>query len=337
MKAIASSPPCDTALVELLDADLATDLEGLPRHLWERALGAPAREFLSRPGKQFRAQLVQSAWVMAGADLQAMPEELPHILELLHAGSLIVDDIEDQADTRRDAPALHRIYGVPLALNTGNWMYFWALNLVESLPLDAVTRAALTREACRAVERCHRGQALDLAMQVTELDQSEIGNVVRATTRLKTGALMELAAVLGAIAAGANEVRIEALRSFGRSLGEGLQMLDDLGGITSPQRAHKATEDLVNDRPTWPWAWLARCCTPDSYEKYRERLARVVRGDGDATSLAASLGGAVATKGRMRVHSSLRLSLAELEGEFGPIPAVCALRGEIVRLEKSYE
>lgn len=323
-------------LVDLLDDEFRDDLEGLPKHLWERALGAPAREFLQRPGKQFRAHLVEAAWVIAGGSPAAIPQQLPFVVELLHAGSLIVDDIEDASEWRRGGPSLHRIVGVPTALNTGNWLYFWPLEIIDRLPLDDGKRMALLRAARTAVERCHRGQALDLSMRVTHLEQSEILGVVSATTRLKTGALMELAASLGAIGAGAAPEAVDALRRFGRRLGVGLQMLDDLGGLTAPHRRHKGLEDLLAARPTWPWAWLASRTSADAFELYREHAISVASGGGRADELAEALSEIVAESGRERVHWSLQLALAELEDGFGPHPIIHHLRGEITRLENSY-
>lgn len=323
-------------LTDLLDDELHHELDGLPDYLWERALGAPAREFLRRPGKQFRARLVEAAWLIAGGSPTAMPEELSHVVELLHAGSLIVDDIEDGSEWRRDAPALHHVVTMPIALNTGNWLYFWPLELIDRLPLPDSRRAALLRAARTAVERCHRGQALDLTMRVTELTQSEIPSVVRATTRLKTGALMELAASLGAIAAGAKPDRVHALRRFSLSLGVGLQMLDDLGSIASPARRHKGDEDLTAARPTWPWAWLANGTGPEAFAEYQRRAARVIAGRETPDALANALRDAVADAGRERVHSRLHLALADLEDAFGSHPAIDLLRTEITRLENSY-
>ncbi len=336
MKATALSPADWSPLVELLDDELSDDLDGVPRHLWERALGVPAREFLRRPGKQFRARLVETAWVIAGGTPGAIPPALPLIVELLHAGSLIVDDIEDGSDWRRGGPSLHRVVGLPLALNTGNWMYFWPLELIDRLPFDQHRRAMLLREARTAVERCHRGQALDISLRVTELDQADIPRVVRTTTRLKTGALMELAAAVGAIAAGAAADKVDALRRFARSLGAGLQMLDDLSGIVSPDRMHKGEEDLANARPTWPWAWVATAASPAAFANLLELAAKVAAGDTPATSLARQLRAIVAKPGAERVHSSLHLSLADLESEFGSGTAIDMLRAEIARLEKSY-
>lgn len=326
-------------LVALLDEALLDGDDGLPAHLWERALLGPAREFLRRPGKRFRARLVEACWVLAGGAADAMPAELPLIVELLHAGSLIVDDIEDGSHVRRGAAALHEIYGTAVALNTGNWMYFWPLALIDRLGrgLDAQRTAELHRRARTTLLRCHQGQALDLALKVTELEQGEVPRVVKATTQLKTGALMELAAALGGIAAGGSDAAIEAMTRFGRELGKGLQMLDDLGGITCAARRDKGAEDLRLGRPTWPWAWAARATSQATFAE----LQRRARGLGDADdwtvdALGQDLAALIGELGRARVQSSLSLALAVLRDALGASPVLEAIEDEIQRLEQSY-
>ncbi len=179
---------------------------------------------------------------------------------MIHAGSLIVDDIEDGSTERRGAPCVHLIHGLGRALNGANWMYFWALQMVERLePTTPLVRERLYRVLIDAMARCHLGQALDLSFAVWRLARADVHRLVATGTMLKTGALMELAARLGAIVGGAPADREEALTRFGRRLGVGLQMLDDFGNLTagSDGNAAKAREDLRNGTPTWPWALAA--------------------------------------------------------------------------------
>jgi geranylgeranyl pyrophosphate synthase len=131
-----------------------------------------------------------------------MPERLPLLVEILHAGSLIVDDIQDGSAYRRGKPALHVLVGVPLALNAGNWLYFLPHRLLQDLRLDSHVELELRRALDRGVLRCHYGQALDLGVRLGSLSQREVRGVVSLCTRLKTGSLLELAAEVGAIAAG---------------------------------------------------------------------------------------------------------------------------------------
>ena len=85
------------------------------------------------------------------------------MVEIVHAGSLIVDDIEDDSLERRGAPSLHRLHGLPLALNAGNWMYFWALDLLDQAAADDGGGRPHPRVFGDALYHCHLGQALDLS------------------------------------------------------------------------------------------------------------------------------------------------------------------------------
>lgn len=245
--------------------------------LARRVLHAPLADMLARPGKEVRARLVEHSYAVARAvapcTCAKLPEEVPLLVEMLHAGSLVVDDIEDDADTRRGAPALHRTWGLPIALNAGNWLYFWPQLLLGSLPLDRATSLAMHRRLNVTMIRCHQGQALDLAVRIHDLPQDEIATAVDATTRLKTGALIELSCALGAIAAHAPPTVERALATFGREVGVALQMFDDLGSVLSPARRAKAHEDLVAARPTWPWAWLARSLDETTFKSLQRQAA----------------------------------------------------------------
>lgn len=322
-------------LLDLLDDRARAALRGLPAELWERALFGPARAFLGRPGKQFRARLVENSYVLAGGEPGRLPPEIPALVELLHAGSLIVDDIEDGSAQRRGAPALHRVVGTALALNTGNWLYFAPLALLDRAALPDAAIDELYRRVGRTMLRCHEGQALDLAARVTELDRVVVPRVASVTTALKTGALLELAAAAGAIAAGAPARRVEALARFGGELGTGLQMLDDLGSLGARHRLHKGYEDLRGARPTWPWAWAALATADDEFAALQERARGVVAG-ADPGPLAADLYDLVCDAGRDRIHARLQLAVAAVADDLTGHPALAELGAEIERLEQSY-
>lgn len=331
-------PPLLAALERLrhqLDASL-------PMELWERALLGPAEEMLGRPGKLFRCRLTELVGRGAGGDAGGnectkVPEELGWIVELLHTGSLIVDDVQDSSDERRGGPALHRLVGAPLAINTGNWLYFAALALVEETPLPAPARAEILRATVTALMRCHHGQALDLAVHVGQIEPRQLPAVVASTTRNKTGVLMGLAARLGAIAAGASPERIAALAHFGEELGVGLQMLDDLGSLCAPARRDKGQEDLRAGRPTWPWAWLAERSDELSAARLQQRLrgALAHRDAIELTAIGDELAASTAGHGRAALRAQLAhamtLGRAHLDGAVHR-----ELAAELTRLEASY-
>ena len=90
----------------LARAVVEADPDKLSERHWQRALLEPMRDFLSRPGRQFRGSIVECAWSIAGGDMSELPETLPMALEFLHAGSLIIDDIQDESEMRRGQPLL---------------------------------------------------------------------------------------------------------------------------------------------------------------------------------------------------------------------------------------
>lgn len=333
-----------TLLSALLDEQFSTDglaeLVGpdepsVPWEVWESALYGPLATLLRRPGKEFRARLVEAGHRLGGGRGEA-PGELLAIVEALHAGSLVIDDIEDGSAYRRGAPALHVTIGMPKALNVGSWLYFWPYQLLERLALHPNTELALRRAISRTQLRAHQGQALDLSARAAELPQRELPAVVRVITSLKTGALMQLGAQLGVIAAGGRAEQIAAVARFGRELGVGLQMADDWGGLASESRCHKGHEDLLHSRATWPWAWLAESADELSYAKLAHLAREVARRDTHPEVLAERLREKLGDTPRERIRRQLRGALDDL-ARVAPKSAVLSeLKRAIDALEVSY-
>lgn len=332
-----------TAVIELL-ARAFSELPGdggagedrLPRHLWERALLGPAREFLRRPGKGLRGRLVDSAFALAGGS-GAPPDELPALIELLHAGSLVLDDIQDDSDERRGAPSLHRLHGTAVALNTGNWMVFWPVHLLGQVVFPAAGgREEAYRRVAATLVSCHQGQALDLGLHVADLARAELPEVVAMSTRLRTAGLTELAAVLGGLAAGADARTLVHLGELGRDLGRALQMLDDLGGLVAAERRVKGLEDLRHGRPTWAWAWAAERATDEELASLQAGARDVRAGDADVEALRVRLVAAVEELGRVRTRAALERARARLVERFGAAPARDQVAADIERLGRSY-
>jgi geranylgeranyl pyrophosphate synthase len=314
-------------------AALTAAAAGVPEPLWARCLGDVALEMLARPGKEFRGRLTRLAHGLAGGR-GAPPPELEAMLELIHAGSMIVDDIEDGSPTRRGRPALHCLFGVPLALNTGNWLYFLPLDLAGHLGLRPAGELALRRRMTRTMLDCHYGQALDLGARVGEIPQRQIPDVTLTVSTLKTGRLMALAAAAGALVAGAGEEIVEPLAAFGEGLGVGLQMLDDLGGLSGQGPPGKRYEDLQQRRLTWPWAWAAATLDEPEFRALEERGSD----GGDIPALAESLRRTTAAHGRLQAHWHLERALAALRAglDLARSPLLPALEAELARLEASY-
>jgi len=87
------------------------------------ALSTPIWNFLSRGGKRWRPMLMLLSCQAVGGK----PEDIIQftiIPELIHNGTLIADDVEDGSELRRGKPALHKLFGMDIALNAGNTLYF---------------------------------------------------------------------------------------------------------------------------------------------------------------------------------------------------------------------
>jgi geranylgeranyl pyrophosphate synthase len=274
-------------------------MSAIVNQLLESALHQPAHEFKRRQGKRIRGSMVQIGFEMAGGKGQ-VSEAISESIECLHAGSLVIDDVQDESLCRRGEPTLHQVIGVPLAINAGNWMYFRALELLTTTSLPPHQRARLVEAMVTAGRRCHEGQALDLHARIDQLPAAHWHDAVEAISTLKTGVLVELAVTMGCIAAGASTVLHSAMAGFGCQIGVALQMRNDLDELISIANGKSDNgcvrdDDLRHARVTWPWAWAfelageKRClllaCHLDASSRQRQQVAHellsIVQSHGD--------------------------------------------------------
>jgi geranylgeranyl pyrophosphate synthase len=103
--------PLDASIKELVGAD-------------HPVLAAAAHHFFERAGKRFRPTLVllSSSAAGGGQPADARQVRLAEITEMIHAASLLHDDVIDLADTRRGAKAAHKIYGNKVAVLAGDFL-----------------------------------------------------------------------------------------------------------------------------------------------------------------------------------------------------------------------
>ena len=272
--------PSGADLKNLLQIESTLDLDAL----FAEPLTIPVGDLFSRPRKSFRDQLVRLGCRIAARQALANSVEgaavakddlaferiqriLCEILETFHAGSLIVDDIADGSAYRRGAECLHRLYGMPLALNAGNWLYFLPFKYIEDLPVAERFRYALTRECHMTLLRAHYGQALDVGVPVEAVPQHCVAETALAAMELKSGVLTGLALKMGAVVFGCGEEWTGKLDRFGRKLGLALQMLDDVGNLVSPGNPEKKCEDLKLRRLGYVLCVASQTMQPHAYRQ----------------------------------------------------------------------
>jgi geranylgeranyl pyrophosphate synthase len=247
----------------------------------EQTLLQPIGKFLNRSGKRFRTQILEFGFDIANdgrigeAQARQLCAQGAFILESIHAASMVVDDIEDESMERRGEPTLHRQVGLPIALNAGNWLYFWPLERLKHWGLPPAQELKVYRLCMDAIVRAHLGQAIDVGVPIDSLAQERVFETCMASMELKTGALMGLAASLGAALADADEPTLKLLGEFGSAFGVALQMFDDIGNLVAHNGDApdlKQYEDLKLRRPSWVWAVAAQTSNAKEYDRLREAV-----------------------------------------------------------------
>lgn len=181
-------------------------------------------------GKRLRPLLVLAAAEAAGCDDPASLLPPACALELIHAYSLIHDDLPsmDDDDLRRGRPTCHRVYGEANAILAGDALLTLAFRLLAQ-PLPGVPperQLAVIGEVGDAAgsQGLVGGQVADLAARGKALSLPELQEI----HRRKTGALFRAAVRVGALLAGAAPADLEALTAYAEAFGLAFQVLDDL-------------------------------------------------------------------------------------------------------------
>lgn len=193
--------------------------DGEPKELYEAS-----KHLLNAGGKRLRPVTVLLSSELVGGDVKSAIHAAISV-ELLHNFTLIHDDIMDEDEMRRGMPTVHSIWGIPYAILAGDTLHALSFHLLSKsdAPAERIVRAVETlSNAC--VEICE-GQWMDMEFEKRE-DVSEEEYLIMVAK--KTGALYEASAVLGGIMGGGSEEQIKALGEYGRNIGIGFQIYDDI-------------------------------------------------------------------------------------------------------------
>ncbi|MFC4544616.1 polyprenyl synthetase family protein [Halosolutus amylolyticus] len=250
-------PAIDEAIADLIPREIDVDyLESFfgeatyeydPDGL-QRALSDPIWELLDRGGKRWRAVLFLVFIDAFGEDPAAY---LPYacIPEILHNGTIIVDDVEDEAAMRRGEPALHHLYGEDVALNAGNAMYFLPLKILTRDPanLPADRRLAAYEMLMDELNRTHLGQGMDICWH-NERDVRVTPEQYLEMCACKTGCLGRIVARLAAIITDQPAEVEEAVARYAELTAVAFQIGDDILDVeNSLGRAGEFGKEFGND------------------------------------------------------------------------------------------
>lgn len=216
----------------------------------DESLGPPAsmteaiaREWLTAGGKRWRplilAATYQSLASPSGAvEVPVHVRRLAVAVECFHKASLVHDDIEDEDERRYGRPTLPRQYGVPVALNVGDFLIGEGYRLIAHAEFPPDTRVAMLRIAAEGHRTLCLGQGEELAWR--QASRMVTPAEVIAAYRKKTAPAFEVALRLGALAAGADEAVGSMLQRFSEALGAAYQIRDDLKDAETDLRSGHA-------------------------------------------------------------------------------------------------
>jgi geranylgeranyl diphosphate synthase type I len=194
----------------------------------QRSVVDPVWELLDRGGKRWRPVLFLTLLEAFGVDPESYLEYAT-IPELLHTGTILVDDIEDCAELRRGGPAIHHEYGVDVALNAGNALYFLPLRVLADDPgdLSAEQRLRAFEMLGEELARTHLGQGVDIDWHGDPPEAPEEAAYLELCA-CKTGCLARIVARLAAIVADRPVDDERAVARYAELLSVGFQIHDDV-------------------------------------------------------------------------------------------------------------
>lgn len=217
-----------------------------PANVAPRTIHQAMRYSLFAGGKRIRPVLTLAACeAVGGQPSAALP--LACAVECIHTYSLIHDDLPcmDDDDLRRGKPTNHKVYGEGIAVLAGDALLTHAFQLVA-------TDTRYVKELARAA-----GSLGLIAGQVQDLENESRRaslNEIITTHRNKTGALINAAIRLGAMAGGATVGELRRLTQYGQDLGLAFQIIDDVLDVTSTKEAmgKSVGADAKNQKSTFP-------------------------------------------------------------------------------------
>lgn len=192
-------------------------------------------------GKRLRAKLILK---IAGSGLSVI--KTAAIVEMIHAASLLHDDVIDDAYTRRSKPSLNALYGNKTAIMLGDILYSKGFLELSNISPE------VAKVISNSVVQLSLGELKDVSLSKKFNTNKD---VYLDMIYQKTGSLMEACAGAAALLAGKDK---DIYMTYGRNLGIAFQMIDDLLDITmdSETLGKPALHDFEEGKTTLPYIYL---------------------------------------------------------------------------------
>jgi geranylgeranyl diphosphate synthase, type II len=194
-----------------------------------------ALEWLGKAGKRWRPFLAVCTYKALSMDKDIIClgdlKKIAVAVECFHKASLIHDDIEDGDAVRYDEKTVHEEYGIPIALNIGDYLLGQGYRLLTELEVSAEKKAELILVASEGHCNLCMGQGMELFWLHNRkpLSTDEVLEIFSK----KTAPAFEVALKMGAIMSGCGNELNDVLQNYSKSLGIAYQIRDDLDDLIS--------------------------------------------------------------------------------------------------------
>ncbi len=256
---VESINPTINEFLKQIDANGIENLIGTSKYqtasnATDNGIAKPANYLMNMGGNRHRPVLMLTLIEALGGDrVRFLPFSI--IPEMIHNATLVHDDIEDNSSMRRDKEAVYVKFGLPLANNLGDFMYYFPIDAVlEKNRLPPEKEIEIVRIYRKNMLRATVGQSFDLTwgegrVKAFEISESEYLRMVE----LKSGALLRMAAELAGVLSNADQETIDVLGRACMAIGVTFQIIDDIENLKPSEIASKKGgigEDITGGKIT---------------------------------------------------------------------------------------
>ena len=206
-----------------------------PEKLPQKTIYEAMRYSLLSGGKRLRPILMLLSCEACGGHAEdAVP--FACALEMVHTYSLIHDDLPamDNDELRRGMPTNHVKFGEAMAILAGDALLNRAFEIASSkssIPADRTVEAIRILSEASGAYGMIGGQVIDIESENKAITAEELKHL----HALKTGAIIRAAGKMGAVIAGAEQEKMDALDAFCLNLGIAFQIQDDILDVTGTE------------------------------------------------------------------------------------------------------
>lgn len=239
-------------------AEIEVILKGaLPQQVSYQKTIADAMEYsVMAGGKRLRPLILQESYRMFGGEEKEVVSAFMAAIEMIHTYSLVHDDLPamDNDDYRRGRETTHKVFGEDMGILAGDAL----LNYAYETAIEGVKKSAKKEAAIEAYSILAKkagvfgmvgGQVVDVEQTGKTLTKEQLDFIYR----LKTGALLEAALMVGAALAGADCETLSVLEEIGKNVGMAFQIQDDILDLTSTTKelGKPVHSDEKNEKTTY--------------------------------------------------------------------------------------